>query len=118
MKHLGYFFLLSFMLLTSCNFNKVAKVDIVNSNPYPISIRMRTLNVEKSFESIPANSKITAEYDWTQLSKEEGQFIFFVTHSSTGQRDSFAHGFIRHGELYNYIYLDSKGDQLKVEISN
>lgn len=114
-------FLIGIFIITclfSCSYNKVSKVDIQNDNSYPITIMIKANNVSQRFGPIEAGQRVTQQFDWTKLNQEEGQFEFFVKNTKSGGEDHFTHGFIRHGELYNYIYLASKGDQLKVEISN
>ncbi|MBL7772012.1 MAG: hypothetical protein JNM95_04005 [Chitinophagaceae bacterium] len=103
--------------LFSCSYDKITKVDIENRNKHTIEVGIKTNNVSQSYGPIKAGERMSTTYNWTELNQEEGQFVFTVKHS-TGGVDSFTHGFIRKGELYNYVYLISEQDQLKVEISN
>lgn len=105
-------------LCLSCHYDKVAKVDIENRNNYAVSVTVEANNVKQVFGPIEAHKKIQDQFIWTHLNKEEGQFIFRVENMTTHLKDSFSHGFIRNGELYNYISLISEGSELKVEISN
>lgn len=107
-----------FSLFVSCNFSKVATLDIENRNNYPVSISVEANNVKQVFGPIAPHKKMQDQFNWTDLNKEEGQFIFRVENMTTHMKDSFSHGFIRNGELYNYISLIAEGSELKVEISN
>lgn len=109
---------MAFLLFISCSTQKVAKVDIINHNAYPITVKIKANNIQQSYTQIKPNERRTSTLDWTGLSQEEGEFIFFIKNENQGTLDSFSHGFIRHGELYNYIYLDANGSELKVDISN
>jgi hypothetical protein len=106
------------LTLTACSFQKVSKVDIENANDYPISLTIRTNNIQETYSGIKPKERISKTYDWTKLDSTEGQFVLFVKNEQSGGVDSFTHGFIRRGELYNYLYLKSEGSELKVEISN
>lgn len=106
------------LLPMSCSFDKDAKVDIENRNNFPVSISIEANNVKQVFGPIKPHDKIQDHFNWTNLNKDEGQFIFRVENMNTHNKDSFSHGFIRNGELYNYISLIAEGSELKVEISN
>lgn len=109
------FWTLSFFI--SCSTKKVTEVSITNNNPYPISVKITTNNVSQTFENIKPDEKFVALYDWTKLEKRDGQWVFRIQNENNKGADEFTHGYYTNGELFNYLTLISKGDQLKVQIS-
>lgn len=107
----------SLCLFSACSTKKVTEFNITNNNNYPISVKVTTNNVSQTFAGIKAGEKFTGLYDWTTLEKKEGQWVFRVQNDQTKGADEFTHGYYTNGELFNYVTLDCKGDQLKVQIS-
>ena len=108
---------LCLLMLISCSNRKVTRVEIKNSNDYPISFMVKALNTKVSIEDILPGETKSAEFDWTVIEKKEGQWFLFVTNQKTGGTDSFAHGYFSHGELSNYLDAESMGSQLKVKVT-
>jgi len=111
------FIVIGMSVLSACGFHKTTEVSIVNHNHYPISITVKTNNIHQTFADIPAGGEKRAEYDWTDIEKKDGQWIFFVTNNTHGSTDTFAHGFYTQGELAGFAEIESEGPQLKVRIS-
>lgn len=103
--------------LLSCSTNKVTEFKITNKNKYPISVEVRTNNIHQTFAGIQPEQNFVANYDWTLLEKKDGQWIFRIQNDLTKGADEFTHGYYTNGELFNYVTLESQGDQLKVQIS-
>lgn len=116
-----YKFQLAFIFITffftSCNFRNTTEFTIHNENDYPIHVTVKTNNCDSTFSNIKPKSELITEYDWTNISKEDGQWIFVVSNAQTGGADSFAHGYFIAGELASFAELHSTGNQLKVRIS-
>ena len=104
-------------LLSACSFKKVTEIQISNNNSYPISVTVKTNNIEQRYTAISPLSKTTKEYDWSTITKEDGQWVFFITNEHTSGIDSFSHGYYTHGELSNFAEVISEGSELKVRIS-
>jgi len=104
------------LFIIGCNFKKVTNVELTNRNNYPVTITIRTNNVEKSFPTIPPGETIRDIYEWTNLEDREGHWDIFV--ASSAGRDSFAHGYFTHAELTNYLEAISEGTELKIKLSN
>ena len=104
-------------IFNSCSTKKVTEFRITNENAYPISVRVTTGNLSQTFASIMPNEKFTGIYDWTMLEKSDGEWVFRISNDQTGGADEFRHGYYTNGELYNYVTLISKGDQLKVQVT-
>lgn len=115
MRRLLFFLTIAFLI--SCSTKKVTEMNITNNNSYPISVRVTTNNVSQTFENIKPGEKSVALYDWTALEKKDGQWVFRIQNDHTKGADEFTHGYYTNGELFNYVTLVSKGDQLKVQIS-
>lgn len=115
MKNILFFIFLS--LMAACSTNKVTEITITNNNPYPISVTVTTNNVKQIFAAIKPQEKFVGSYDWTSLEKKDGQWVFRIQNDQTKCADEFTHGYYTNGELFNYVSLESKGDQLKVQIS-
>ena len=111
------FTILCLSLLFSCSNRKVTKVEIKNSNQYPIKFTVKALNSKVSIDNILPGETKSAEFDWTDIEKKEGQWFLFVKNNQTGGTDSFAHGYFTHGELSNYLDAESMGSQLKVKVT-
>ncbi len=105
------------LLLNACKMEKASKVEITNENDYPITITIKTNNISHTFKNIKAKETITDWYNWDGLDNKDGEWIFIVKKENTNGEDQFKHGFFRNGNLYNYVTLISKGDELKVQIS-
>jgi hypothetical protein len=104
-------------LLASCSFKKVTEVNIKNENDFPISLTIKANNSLQTFTSIKAHSEYNGIFDWTNIEKKDGQWIFFVKNENTGGIDSFSHGYFIKGELNSFADLICKGSELKVNIS-
>jgi len=104
-------------LLISCSNRKVTKVEIKNSNQYPITFTVKALNTKVIIADVLPGDTKSAEFDWTDIEKKEGQWFLFVKNNQTGGTDSFAHGYFTHGELSNYLDAESMGSQLKVKVT-
>lgn len=101
----------------SCSTRTVTEVRITNENPYPISVKITTNNVSQTFSGIKPKEEFTGIYDWTTLEKRDGQWVFRIENENNKGADEFTHGYYTNGELFNYVTLICKGDQLKVQIS-
>lgn len=111
-------FLLLVCFFISCSTKKVTEVSITNENAYPVSVRITTNNVSQTFSGIKPGEEKKVIYDWTALEKKaEGQWVFRIENENTKGADEFTHGYYNNGELFNYVTLVCKGDQLKVQIS-
>ena len=109
--------LFCFLLINACSTEKVTHVKIINNNAFPISVNITTNNVKQSFTNIKPNETFEGIYNWTNLNKEDGQWQFDIINDVSKGMDSYKHGYFSHGELYNFLSLQCKGDQLKVDIS-
>jgi hypothetical protein len=103
--------------MIACSNNKVTEITMINKNLYPISVFVTTNNVKQIFAGIKPNETFIGTYDWTALEKKDGQWIFRIQNDLTKGADEFTHGYYTNGELFNYVTLESQGDQLKVQIS-
>ncbi|HMN32661.1 MAG TPA: hypothetical protein PKA54_04755 [Chitinophagaceae bacterium] len=113
-----YFLSLLFsIILFSCKMEKATKVEITNENDFPISVTIKTNNISHTYQNIKANETITEWYNWQGLDNNDGEWIFTVKNENTNGQDQYKHGYFTQGSLYNYVTLISKGDQLKVQIS-
>ncbi len=115
MKHITILIALS--LLLSCSTNKVTEVKVTNENDYPIAVTIKANNSKQTFSGIKPHAEFTGVFDWTNIEKKEGQWIFFIKNEKTGGSDSFLHGYFTNGELNSFAELICNGSQLKVKIS-
>ncbi len=109
-------FLLIISGLAACSTNKVTEFKITNKNNYPISVQVTTNNIHQTFAGIQPGQTLVSNYDWTLLEKKDGQWVFRIQNDQTNGADEFSHGYYTNGELFNYVHLECKGDQLKVQI--
>ena len=105
------------VLFISCSTKTVTEVRITNENPYPISVKITTNNVSQTFAGIKPGEKFVGIYDWTTLEKKDGQWVFRIQNDNNKGADEYTHGYYTNGELFNYVTLICKGDQLKVQIT-
>lgn len=118
-KEIWRIFLFLYILFTmavSCNMNKVTKVEFTNENTYPVDFKVQVNNVELVMPNVAAGAKVEAQMDWTSIEQKDGQWIFWVKHSTTGMSDSFSHGYFEKGALCNFLTAASAGSQLKVKL--
>ncbi len=108
---------LIFLFCVSCSTKKVTEFRITNENNYPINVKVSTGNVTQTFSGIKPAEQFTGIYDWTLLEKKDGEWLFSIENAQTGGAVDFHHGYYSNGELYNYVTLISKGDQLKVQVT-
>ena len=104
-------------MVLSCSTNKVTEVKIANENDYPLSVTIKALNSSQTFTGIQPHTEFNGVFDWTNIDKGDGEWIFLVKNESSGGVDSFSHGYFTNGELFSYAELVSKGSELKVKIS-
>lgn len=116
MKQFLIFFLL-LGILNSCSTNKVTTVKIINKNEYPVSVTVKTINIKQTFKDIKPGEEIKEIYDWTEIKKEDGQWIVIVQNLNNQMVDSFSHGIIRSGELSSFLDIETMGRQLTINVS-
>ena len=95
----------------------MTEVSINNKNNYPISVRIKTNNVDTTYPQLQALTTVKNIFDWTALDKADGHWVFYITNNVNDMSDSFAHGYFSNGELNSFAELISEGNQLKVRIS-
>jgi hypothetical protein len=101
--------------LVSCSFKNVTNVTIQNENSYPISVIVEANNISEKYIDIQPYQKIEKVFDWSNITNSDGAWHFIV--QSKMGHDSFTHGYFTNGQLYSYLNLKSKGEELKVDIS-
>ncbi len=104
-------------LLASCSTNKVTLLKVKNNNSYPIEFTVKANNCSITTPSIAPGDISESSFDWTNITKVDGQWFLFVKNVKTGSSDSFAHGYFSKGELSNYLDAESTGSQLKIKVS-
>ncbi|MBK7763242.1 MAG: hypothetical protein IPI46_07695 [Bacteroidetes bacterium] len=114
---LSHLLLFCITILSACNFRNTTEFTIHNENDYAIDITVKTNNCDTTYANIKPKSELITEYDWTDIEKQDGQWIFVVKNSQNRGADSFAHGYFIAGELASFAELHSTGNQLKVRIS-
>lgn len=102
----------------ACNFSKKANIQIKNNNEYPISLTFITNNIQQVYSKIEPTQKLNDSYDWTKLDKTDGEFLIVIKNENTNHVDTFHHGQFLHGELGNYIDIETNQGQLKVVVSD
>jgi hypothetical protein len=112
-----YFFaLIGLLILNACSTKKITEVSIKNENEYSIAVTVKAVNVSQTFAHIKPHTEFKGMFDWTQVEKKEGQWIFLIKNEQSNGVDSFSHGYFENGELAGYADLISKGSELKVKI--
>jgi len=114
----SFLFIAIFLGVFSCNFSKKANIQIKNNNEYPISLTFITNNIQQVYSKIEPNQKLNDSYDWTKLDKTDGEFLIVVKNELNNHVDTFHHGQFLHGELGNYIDIETIQGQLKVVVSD
>ena len=112
----GLLLLTTMWCLASCSMKKATKVEFTNKNAYAVDFKVQANNVEFVMANVAAGEKVEGLMDWTKIEKKDGQWIFWVTNTATGMKDSFVHGFFVQGSLVNFLQAEASGSQLKVNL--
>jgi hypothetical protein len=108
--------LLFIILWSACDFKKVTRVSIENKNPYTMGVTVNANNIKETIKGIQPNQKREVEMEWTNIKKEDGQFVLYIDHGQGGV-DTFTHGAFFNGELSNYMDLIIEDREVKINIS-
>ncbi len=94
------------------------QVSITNKENYPIEVTLKTNNLAQTFAVLQPNEKKEFDYEFSELTKIDGAYLFYVKNVTTNQVDSFSNGYLTSGDLCNYLEVYAREGILQVKASN
>ena len=102
--------------LISCDLNKYTKVYIDNQNDFPITVNLKTNNIETEFR-VAANSTIDTLRKFTDITYEDGEWEVTLKNANTNELiKKHNHGKFYQGDLANSFSMKTKGNFIQFSV--